>query len=129
MAAFGFVTGRQDHPGDQIRSIGGHAIAAEYARTPSEQQRGLSGRDGLAPDTALVFPFDPPQAPTFWMKDMRFAIDIVWVAGGQVVGIELSVPADDGVVRYAAPQLVDLVVELPAGWCAAHGISAGDTVE
>ncbi len=112
-----------------VRAIAGHRITAEYARTPAEQQQGLSGRDSLPADTALVFPFPSPQTPTFWMKDMRFPIDIVWVAGRRVIDISASVPADDGATRYSPPSPVDEVFELPAGWCVVHDVAVGDRVE
>lgn len=129
MAALGFVMTKEPTSMRQTRLVGGHGVSVEYARTPAEQQQGLSGRDALAPDTALVFPFSPAATPTFWMRGMRFPIDIVWVAQGRVVGIEAGAPADDGAIQYQPPSPVDEVFELPAGWCATHGVDVGDTVE
>jgi uncharacterized membrane protein (UPF0127 family) len=111
--------------------IGGHTYAVELAASPAQQQRGLSGRDWLAPGTGMAFPFDPPAFTPFWMQEMHFAIDIVWVANGKVVGVAASVAPDrpgDEPRLYYPPVPVSLVVELPAGTAAADGLAVGDAV-
>lgn len=66
--------------GDKIKiQLGEKIYAAEIARTPEARSRGLSGREGLGENDGLLFIFEEPGYPGFWMKDMKFAIDIIWL--------------------------------------------------
>ncbi|HEY4511303.1 MAG TPA: DUF192 domain-containing protein [Candidatus Paceibacterota bacterium] len=49
------------------------------ADTDATLERGLSGRSALPPDQAMLFVFPEPQIYSFWMKDMKFPIDIAWL--------------------------------------------------
>lgn len=51
----------------------------EIADTPSLRERGLSGRSVIADDFGLLFVFEMSGGYEFWMKDMKFPIDIVWL--------------------------------------------------
>ncbi|HTE48328.1 MAG TPA: DUF192 domain-containing protein [Candidatus Paceibacterota bacterium] len=59
--------------------IAGQSIKVELAITPAELARGLSGRKGLASDEGMLFTFNQPGRYPFWMKDMNFPIDIIWL--------------------------------------------------
>lgn len=53
-----------------------------------ERERGLSGRESLAPTEGMLFVFPESGYHAFWMKDMQFPIDIIWVAAdGTIVDI------------------------------------------
>jgi len=115
-------------------SIDGVPLQAEVARTPDEQQRGLGYRDGLANDSGMLFVYDEAAAHTFWMKGMRFCLDIVWIERGTIVGAAEGIcPAaagtsDAGIPRARAPEPVHDVLEVPAGWLAAHGLGIDSAV-
>src|SRR3989344_3587537 len=59
--------------------IAGEKIHVMLALTPIEQQQGLSGRDGLKDDEGMLFVFANSGEHLFWMKDMKFPIDIIWL--------------------------------------------------
>ena len=66
---------------------------------------------------------------TYWMKGMRFPIDIVWIDRGRVTGIERNLPVPQGdVPLYSLRGPADHVLEVPAGWAARHGVEPGDRV-
>ncbi len=117
--------------------IGGHPVQVELARSVDEKARGLGGRDRLAAGHGMLFVFDEPQSPTFWMLGMRFALDFVWIRGGRIVELTRDVPPappgateESGLLRTLVPKLpVDLVLEVPAGTIAAKRWSTGDAVE
>jgi len=79
-------------------------------------------------DEGMLFVYEEPLQPSFWMKGMNFPIDIVWLWGGQVVGIEHRVPADDGVRHYQPKSVVDAVLELAAGAAANLGLRPGSSI-
>jgi uncharacterized membrane protein (UPF0127 family) len=60
--------------------IAGQNIKVELALTPREQEQGLSSRQGLAENTGMLFVFTNPGKYSFWMKDMNFPIDIIWLS-------------------------------------------------
>lgn len=65
---------------------------AEFMATAAQRAQGLSGRDNLANDSAMIFTFDDVGQRCFWMKDMKFSIDMVWLDSSKhVVAIEKNV--------------------------------------
>ena len=54
-------------------------ISFERADTPEGRRQGLSGRDNLPNNKAMLFVFDSPGKQCMWMKGMKFDLDIVWL--------------------------------------------------
>ncbi len=126
-------------------TIGTKTFQVEVASTTLERARGLSGRDSLAEDSGMFFIFDAPSDYGFWMKDMKFPIDIIWIKGspsqilpgktweGKVAGFaENAAPEPSKSVWdlkiYYPPEPVDRVLEVNAGDVAKYGIKVGDKV-
>lgn len=113
--------------------VGEHTVRVEIARTPAQHARGLSHRDALAPDRGMLFVFPEAAPRTFWMKDTRIALDLIWIRAGKVLGVTANVRPqpgvpDDRLRRYRSPGPVDAVLEVNAGWAAAHGVRHGTPV-
>lgn len=114
-------------------TINGYVINAEVVASETARARGLGGREGIGADEGMLFIFDDPGFHSIWMKDMHFPIDIVWIGGGKIVGIEENVDpqigaADSALRTYRAKLLDDFVLELPAGRLRALGARMGDAV-
>lgn len=111
--------------------VGGVPLTVVVADTNEERSRGLSGKISLPQEEGMLFRFPRAGRYGFWMKDVLFPIDLLWVARGKVVGIEHRVPT---VRPGAEPRLwyppvpVTAVLEVNAGWARAHGVSVGDPV-
>ena len=60
--------------------IGQATVKALIADTESLQKRGLGGIDEISSGEAMLFVFDNSALHGIWMKDMRFPIDIFWLA-------------------------------------------------
>lgn len=106
--------------------IGDKSIEVEIARTNEERVRGLSGRESVEPNTGLLFVFDTPGRYGFWMKDMKFAIDIVWVdEGWEVVGIESMINPDSYPMTFYPPEDIRYVLELNSNEASSLGIDIG----
>lgn len=111
----------------------GSRISLELARTDEERARGLSGRASLPPDKGMYFIFPSEDIYGFWMRDMQFPIDIIWVKHSVIVGIAERVPAEPGVQDtelkiYRPPEPVSSVLEVRAGSAARYGLTAGDKI-
>jgi uncharacterized membrane protein (UPF0127 family) len=113
----------------------GSTLRVEVAVTPEDRVRGLSGRDSLAEDAGMLFDLVDPRRPGFWMKDMRFPLDMVWIDERKnVVGVSANVEPQPGVPdselrRYSPPTPVRYVLELNAGAAERLGLGAGDAVQ
>lgn len=107
-------------------TIAGVEVVAEVADTPALQERGLSGRDALLEGKGMLFVFPEDGVWAFWMKDMRFSIDIVWAdASGTVVHIEQNVAPETYPQSFAPEKPARYVLELPAGFAQTHGLAEG----
>ncbi len=111
-------------------SINDHTFQVEIATTSASQQLGLSGRKSLGQDRGLLFLFDKPDYYSFWMKDMLFPIDIIYIDNEKVVSIihEAQPPktANPEIFQPDAPS--DSVLEINAGLAKKYTIKKGDTV-
>ncbi len=107
-------------------SIGDAQVNAQIADTDALRTLGLSGRKGLEEGQAMLFVFPSADKHGFWMKDMNFSLDIVWVDGGKIIFIEKSVSPTTFPHIFWPPSPTQFVLELPAGFVDAHGLSVGD---
>lgn len=110
--------------------IRGKRIAVEVADGREEQSKGLGERDALAWDQGMYFPYERPGFYGFWMKGMRFPIDIVFVREGRIVDLRAQVPFEPGGngPTIQPRELADGVLEVPAGYAAAQGWRVGDRI-
>ncbi len=110
--------------------INGKIFNIETASTSRERLRGLSGRNYLCPECGMLFVFEEKGNYSFWMKDMQFDLDIIWIADSRVVGIEKNIPHSQGRLRVVRPKMnVDKALEINAGSSDARGILIGDLVK
>lgn len=107
----------------------GKTISAMVADTPGLRAKGLGGRWGLAQDEGMLFIFDSDAKHQFWMKDMRFAIDILWLSDkGEVVDIRESISPSTYPAVFAPNSPARYVLELPAGFAKENEVSVGEIV-
>ena len=102
-------------------------LSCELASTPTERAAGLSNRTSLCPACCMLFSFESSGRHGFWMKDMRFPIDIIWTDENlTVVDVKENVAPDSypEVFRPRAP--ARFVLELNAGSAERHDIEIGD---
>ncbi|MBP6060784.1 MAG: DUF192 domain-containing protein [Candidatus Pacebacteria bacterium] len=114
----------------QYVTIGGETIKVELAETPAERAQGLSGRKNLAGDTGLLFIFEKPGHYPFWMKDMNFPIDIIWISrNNQIVFIEKTATRESYPKNFGGEVESSYVLEVVAGFADKHNLAIGDQVE
>lgn len=104
-------------------------VSAEVARTDREREVGLSNRPVLRDGEGMLFLFGRVGPARIWMKDMHFPLDILWIREGRIVMIkERAQPLRPDRPPEIFGAEADSVLELPAGFAAARGISLGDAV-
>lgn len=111
-------------------TIEGDSISIEVVDDLAERRMGLSGRSSLAKGHGMLFVLDEPGLHGFWMKDMNFSIDILWLnANGAIVHMESDVSPESYPEIYYPSVPADYVLELTAGEAAANGYDIGDIVQ
>lgn len=103
-------------------------IVVELSQIPKQWEKGLSGRTDLGDLDAMIFVFTQYHIPIFWMKDMQFPIDIIWVSNGKVVDITPNVQVETGdkLPTYSPRVPINTVIETRAGWAQENNIAVGD---
>lgn len=110
-------------------SVGDTTLQTEVVSTPETAMKGLSGREALGENNAMLFVFSEDARYGFWMKDMHFSIDIIWLASdGTVVHVEKSVAPETYPTVFNPEKPVRYVLEIEAGRTDELGISLGDRV-
>ena len=109
--------------------IGDANYSLELVNTDATRQQGLSGKPNLEPNTGMLFDFKQNGYWQIWMKEMNFAIDILWLNNQkQVVGVKTEALPQNYPESYGAEQQSQYVIELPAGSVNERNIKIGDTL-
>jgi hypothetical protein len=102
-----------------------HHFTVEVAATPEQQERGLMFCRSVGPDRGMIFPYDPPQDVSFWMKNTLIPLDIIFIrSDGTIVRITHAKALDETPLPSGEP--VGAVLEIRAGRAAELGIKEGD---
>lgn len=121
-----------EHPNLSSVEIGNLTISVEVADTPNALRSGLSGRIRLPTKQGMLFAFPVPDIYAFWMPDMNFPIDLLWIdSAGKIVGTEESMMPETDLKHphyYKPPVPIQYVIEVNAGFIKKHGIKTGQTV-
>lgn len=109
--------------------LGNARYTLQIADTDFLRERGLSYRGSLAPQTGMLFIFDTPRISRFWMKDMNFPLDIIWLdADKKVVHIEHSLSPSTYPDSFGPDTPTQYVIELNAGEVKRIGFVLGTKV-
>lgn len=115
---------------DLFLSTGSSIIRVELATTTAARAQGLSGRAPLPPGEGLLFVFPRDGQYSFWMKDMRFSIDMLWIAAdGTVVDMRENVAPETYPSSFTPRAPARFVLELSAGHARSSGISIGARIQ
>lgn len=105
----------------------------EIVSDPVSQAKGLSGRESLPEDTGMLFVFSRPKVQHFWMKDMYFPIDVVWIRDFTIIGFSENVLhpelTEGKTARMKSPEVADMVLELNAGQIEKYHLKEGDKLK
>ncbi|MDH5559848.1 MAG: DUF192 domain-containing protein [Deltaproteobacteria bacterium] len=111
-----------------------HKIKIEIVESAAEKTLGLGKRDFLEKDTGMLFLYLQPAEQLFWMKNMNFEIDIIWILKDRVVHIEKNVPPpslmlnDEDLKIYGRGISADKVLEVRGGLSEQIKLKPGDPI-
>ncbi len=129
--------------------VGNKNILVEIADTPQKMEQGLSGRPELTDDQGMLFDFKTSPnpylkkegnngvVPSFWMKDMKFNLDFIWINNNKIIGItpDVLAPIENSKLKienlptYFPPSPVTWVLEINSGWAKKNHLQVGDGVK
>lgn len=110
--------------------IGEKIVRVEIADTLSSRTSGLSNHNKLADDQGMLFVFQDKAIEKFWMKDMKFNLDIIWIADNQIIKIDKNLPAEGSTPNniYSSDVPINYVLEVNAGWADKNDIKVGNII-
>ena len=126
-------------------TVGNHTFLVEIADTDELREKGLSRRESLGENEGMLFIFPTKSLPGFWMKNMNFPLDFLWISDDKIVDITENVQPSDGggtsnvpaesdggadanLKSYFPEKPVNMVLEINGGLVQKLGIREGDTV-
>ena len=114
--------------------IDGQIIKVQVADTYPRRLQGLSNRDSLGRWGGMLFVFPERAEQTMVMRDMRFALDMIWIDGNTIVDMAPNLRPEPGrteeqLTKYFARRPATLVLELPAGFIVNSRLRIGDLIE
>lgn len=114
-------------------TINNHTFKLELAKTQKEKEIGLSNKKSLGKDAGMLFLFEKPDYYSFWMRNMRFSIDIIYIKDNRIVTIHKNVKppkdANENLLVYNSSQPADKVLEIDAGLSEKYNFKEGDIVK
>lgn len=103
-------------------------LRASVADTEATRQAGLSGTPSLPIGVVKLFVFDEPILSAFWMKDMNYPIDIIWLDSEKtIVHVEANLDPSTYPQTFGPQTEIQFVIETPAGMAAREGMMVGRT--
>jgi hypothetical protein len=126
---FSFLNNQLDKKQNYVQ-IGSLQINVELADTQAKKEKGLSDRNSLCGQCGMLFVFDTPTIGQFYMRNMNFPLDIIWISDHRVVKIDANLPpaGNDPQILYGSGQPIDYVLEINSGKSEQYGINIGDKV-
>lgn len=102
-------------------------LKVEVAISPAEKEAGLMNRDALGADNGMLFVFPNAQPLTFWMKNTKIPLDIIFFdgAGRFVNSITMQPCVQDPCPQYKSAEPSQFALEVNKGFKSTHGIGVG----
>jgi len=115
--------------------IGDLVFRAAAAITPTDRTLGLSGRSSMPRDSGMLFVFETEGKFEFWMKDMEFPLDLIWIDSDcYITDITINAPPADNdsdvsdIISYGPRSQAQYVLEINGGLVETLGIQEGEPV-
>lgn len=110
----------------------GIPVHVEIVADEEMRAQGLMYRDRLLPATGMIFLFPTDGEYSFWMKNTRIPLDMIWIdSGRRIVHVKHDVPPceEDPCPSYEPGVKARYVLELAAGEALRHHLETGQTVK
>lgn len=107
--------------------VGGQTYRLKIASTAQSRAQGLGNRSGMGVHEGMIFTYDIPTKTCFWMKDMLFSLDILWLDDShEVVYMQQNASPATYPHAFCTPVKARYVIELNAGQAQRSGVGIND---
>lgn len=105
-------------------------IFLEIADTPEKRAKGLMFIEKMPENFGMIFLFNKAEPRSFWMKNVKIPLDIVFINKNTVVDIHKNIPVNTDTKQeiYKTTRKADCVIEINAGFCDKYNVKPGDGV-
>lgn len=128
----GFIFLSYQNKKTPLATINNHTFNLEIAKSEKDQEIGLSKYKNISSNFGMLFLFEKEGYYSFWMKNMKFPIDIIFIKNGKIVKIFSDVPfpksSNSYLPIYKPDELSDTVLEINAGLSKEYNFQKNDTV-
>lgn len=114
--------------------VSSSTITVEIADSPQKRNQGLSGRVNLDPNSGMLFVYPDKDKHRFWMKDMKFPLDFIFIRDGSIVDMIANVPIplsgqkDSSLPIYEPIEPINMMLEVNSGFILSNNVKVGDKV-
>ena len=118
-------------PRAQVALPSGRVLQVEVADTPAARELGYMFREKISDDEGMIFMMEQPGFHSFWMKNCKVSLDILWLdEGWKVVHLERRLPPcrEEPCPSYAPMQSSLYVLELRGGLADKEGLGLGSHI-
>jgi uncharacterized membrane protein (UPF0127 family) len=111
--------------------FGNYSVSVEIADNPEDRSQGLMFRESMPRNTGMLFVFEDEGIYSFWMKNVEFNLDMIWIdSSGEVVHIEENVPTCSEICpSYTSLRRARFVLEVNAGYVNEINLVKGSIAE
>ena len=129
-----FFSDKKSHYAIQLQSDNmEHELMVELAKTPEEIRQGLMYREELEEGKGMLFVYEEPNIPSFWMKNMLIPIDMIFIGEDleikHIISDTPPCPQDEECPTYSPNVAVQYVLEVPAGYAKKYQIVEGNLLK
>ncbi len=111
--------------------VGNATFSVDIANDDATRSKGLGEREPMLANQGMFFLFNSYDRYPFWMKGMKFPIDIIWINNNTIMGVEKNVAVSTNLIPkfYAPKQKINKVLEIMAGEFDNQKLKIGDTIQ
>ncbi len=125
-----FVSGSLKDDSKIEMGLNSKTYQIEVVDTNAKKTKGLSDRESLCEECGMLFVYEKPGIYNFWMKDMNFPIDIIWLnESKEIVFIKEDLSPDTFPNSFGTNLKSQYVLEFNAGFAEEHGLKFGDRID
>jgi len=131
VVATNLFQGRAPFKPTQKATIAKHSFKVKVAESEGEKEIGLSQTRKMPNNYAMIFPFGKDGYYSFWMRNMKFPIDIIYINNNKIVKIfpNVNPPKNNEPLRvYVSDNPSDTVLEINGGLSEKYKFKQGDAI-
>lgn len=114
---------------NHMANINNVSLNLAFATTEAEREQGLSDTSSLNSNQGMLFFFATSTVPNFWMKDMNYPLDIIWIDNNKkIIGVVQNLSPSTYPQTFAPTSPVSYVLEVSSGFFEKNNLKIGDSI-